>query len=201
MQCIDDREHERIIESFIRYGLVGIEVYASIHSLSEDELEIEARNLVEYAQSDQYEIKTSHKWAIGMAIKMAFNIAPILAGRDWVIIHRNEEKESFITTDAPVLLTTIAPRGNGFWEKGIGFGNKDSLVLFPLTESCILAIYGSDGDIKHCAAGTEQIRHINLVLADRCQRFVIGRDEALVRSLTEQLCLMNKKWQPKMQRT
>lgn len=31
MQCIDDREYERIIESFISYGLVGIEVYASIH--------------------------------------------------------------------------------------------------------------------------------------------------------------------------
>ena len=31
MQCIDDREYERIIESFISYGLVGIEVYAAIH--------------------------------------------------------------------------------------------------------------------------------------------------------------------------
>jgi predicted metal-dependent phosphoesterase TrpH len=31
MQCIDNREYERIIESFISYGLVGIEVYASIH--------------------------------------------------------------------------------------------------------------------------------------------------------------------------
>ena len=31
MQCIDDREYEQIIESFISYGLIGIEVYASIH--------------------------------------------------------------------------------------------------------------------------------------------------------------------------
>lgn len=31
MKCIDDSEYERIIESFINYGLVGIEVYASMH--------------------------------------------------------------------------------------------------------------------------------------------------------------------------
>jgi hypothetical protein len=69
-------------------------------SLSEEELEIEAHDLVEFAQSDQYEIKTNHTWAIGMAVKMACNIAPILAGRDWMVIHRNEEKESFVTTEA-----------------------------------------------------------------------------------------------------
>jgi hypothetical protein len=167
--------------------------------MSEEELEAEAHALVEYAQSGQYEVKTSHSWAIGMAMKMAFKIAPILAGRDWVIFHRNKEKQSFVTTDAPVLLSTVARRENSFW--GIGFGNTDALVLFPLTESCILAIYGSDGDLKHCTAGAEQVRQMNLAIAERCQRFVIGRDEALVRSLTDKLCLASKKWQPKMQST
>ena len=166
---------------------------------SEEQLEAEAQALVEYAQNGQYEVKTKHEWAVAMAIKMAFKIAPILAGRDWVVFHRNQEKQSFVTTDAPVLLTTIAPRDNGFWERGIGFGNSDALVLFPLIESCILAIYGYDGGLKHCAAGAEQIRDINLALADRCQRFVIGCDEELIKSLTDQLGIANKKWQPKMQ--
>ena len=31
LKCEDSREYDRIIESFIRHGLVGIEVYASIH--------------------------------------------------------------------------------------------------------------------------------------------------------------------------
>ncbi|HEU0069628.1 MAG TPA: hypothetical protein VFQ26_10300, partial [Nitrospiraceae bacterium] len=63
------------------------------------------------------------------------------------------------------------------------------------------AMYGSDGDLKHRTVGFGQIRHTNLAIADRCQRFVVGRDEALVRSLTDQLCLASKKWQPKMQST
>jgi hypothetical protein len=41
---------------------------------------------------------------------------------------------------------------------------------------------------------------MNLALADRCQRFVIGREEALVRSLSDRLGLAAKVWQPKMQR-
>lgn len=165
----------------------------------EDELDAEARELVTYMQNGQYKVKTNHRWAVGMAIDLAFNIAPILAGRDWVVVHRDNEKKSFVTTDAPVLLTTVAPRENSFW--GIGFGNTDALVLFPLNESCILAMYGSDGDLKHRIVGVEQIRHTNLAIADRCQRYVVGRDEALVRSLTDQLCLASKKWQPKMQST
>ena len=166
---------------------------------AEKELEVEAHKLVEFVQNGQYEVKTNHTWAVGMAMEMAFNIAPILAGRDWAVVHRDNEKKSFVTTDAPVRLTTVAPREKSFW--GIGFGNTNALVLFPLTESCILAMYGSDGDLKHRTADVKQIRHTNLALVDRCQRFVVGRDEALVLSLTDHLCLASKKWKPKMQLT
>ena len=166
---------------------------------TEEELEAEARELVEYAQSGQYEVRTNHKWAVGTAMEIAFSVAPILAGRDWAVLHRNSEKKSFVTTDAPVLLTTVAPRESSLW--GIGFGNTDALVLFPLTESCILAMYGSDGGLQHRTVGMEQMRHTNMTLAEHCQRFVIGREAALVRSLADHLDLASKKWQPKMQRT
>lgn len=165
---------------------------------SDDELEVEARELVEFVQGGRYEITTKHSWAVGMAMKISFNVAPIFAGRDWVVFHRDTERKSFVTTDAPVLLTTVTPRENSFW--GIGFGNRDALVLFPLTASCILAMYGNSGRFEHRTVGTVQIRHTNLVLADRCQRFVIGRDESLIRSLSDYLGLASKQWQAKMQR-
>ncbi len=152
---------------------------------TEEELNTEAQELVNFVKNGQYEINTKHTWAVGMAIKMAFNVAPILAGRDWSIIHRETEKKSFITTDAPVLLTTVAPRERNLW--GIGFGNTDALILFPLTESCLLAIHGNIGALYHMVAGEKKIRQLNLALANHCQRFVISRDEALVRSLTNRL--------------
>jgi hypothetical protein len=166
-------------------------------SKSEDELEREAQAVVDFANSENYTIETNHQQVIGMAMKMAFSIAPILARRDWIVCHRNNDKKSYITTDAPVLLTTVAPRENNSY--GVGYGNSDAMITFPLNQSSLLMIFGEKGELTHRDVGDEQIRHANLALADRCQRFVIGREEALVRSLADYLNLAGKQWRPKMQ--
>ena len=165
---------------------------------SEEDLEQDAKEMVDFAQSDQYEVTTNHRWAVGMAMKMAFEVAPLLAGRNWLVVHRPNEKKSFVTSDAPVVLSTVTPREPSFY--GIGFGNADAMVVFPLTQSCALVMFGEDGALQHREIGSDAIRHMNLALADRCQRFVIGREEALVRSLSDRLGLAAKEWQPKMQR-
>jgi hypothetical protein len=164
-----------------------------------DEVLAEAKVMVEMAQNDGVKVSTDHRWAVGMAIQMALEIAPIFAGRNWLVVHRDNDKKSFITTDAPVFLTTVAPRADRFW--GVGFGNADALVFFPLKQSCTLAMFGDKGDLRHTEAGTEKVRQLNLGLASKCQRFVIGRDEALLKSLAEAARLAETKWKPKMQRS
>lgn len=160
------------------------------------ELEIEARIMVDIAHQVGV-VKTSSKWAISMAMKMALEIAPTLAGRDWRILHRDHAAKSFVTTDAPVVLTTIAPRPTSFWG-GVGYGNADALVIFPLTESCVLTMFGNSGRFQHRQADRDRIRQINLAVASRCKRFVVGRDEKLVESLATQLRLSETPWKPKM---
>jgi hypothetical protein len=167
-----------------------------VEPVDEAELEHEAKDLVEFAKSGQYKVVTEHKWAVGMAMQMAFDIATILAGRNWNICHRDNDKASFITTDAPVLLTTVEKRENTFF--GVGFGNADALVLFPLNQSCVLAIHGEDGLLTHRNIDKNQIRRLNLALTSKCQRFVIGRDETLIKSLVEKVDLANTQWIPKM---
>lgn len=166
---------------------------------AEEELAQEAKEMVEYIQSGGYEIQANRRWAIVMAMRMAFNVAPLLVGRNWLVIHSVSDKNSFVTTDAPVVLTTVAPRAPSIW--GVGYGNVDAMVIFSLTQSCALVLSGEAGDLQHQTVGTEQIRHCNLAIADRCQRFVIGREEVLVRSLAGFLGLAKKKWQPKLQRS
>lgn len=97
------------------------------------------------------------------------------------------------------MLNTITPREPSVW--GVGFGNADAMVTFPLTQSCALVMYGQEGDFQHRTVDAKQIRHCNLALADRCQRFVIGREDVLVGSLASFLGLAGKKWMPKMQRS
>lgn len=166
---------------------------------SEDQVMAEAKLMVDMAQNDGVKVTIDHRWAVGIAIRMALEIAPIFAGRDWVVAHRDNDKKSFVTTDAPVFLTTIAARADKFW--GVGFGNDDALVFFPLKESCTLAMFGTEGDLRHIEADTNKVRQINLGMAAKCQRFLIGREEALVRSLAQATGLAQTKWKPKMQRS
>lgn len=163
---------------------------------SADELLLEAQIMVELAQNNGLTVTTDQKWAIATAIKTSLNVGPVLAGRDWLVVHTDSDKKSFVTTDAPVLLTTVSPRENNFW--GIGFGNADALVIFPLTSSCILIMHGDSGDFKHLECDREYVRKVNIGLAEHCQRFVIGRDESLVASLSSHLGLAKSKWLPKM---
>jgi hypothetical protein len=165
---------------------------------SEQELEQEAKEMVEFAESGNYEVTTNHRWAVGMAMQMALQVAPLLAGRNWLIVHRPNDKKSFVTSDAPVVLSTVQPREPSIY--GIGFGSADAMVVFPLAQSCSLVMFGEDGALEHRQIDAVAIRHMNLAIADRCQRFVIGREEPLVRSLSDRLGLAKKEWQPKMQR-
>ncbi|SAL78387.1 hypothetical protein AWB74_05337 [Caballeronia arvi] len=164
---------------------------------SDEQITSEAELMVKMAR-DGVTIKASHSWAVGGAILMGLKMAPIFAGREWVVVHRPNERKSFITTDAPVLLTTLEPREGNFW--GLGFGNADALVTFPLTASCALLMYSNTGKLRHMQADEGQIRQVNLAAAEMCQRFLIGRDAKLVSSLAQAANLSNTKWEPKMTR-
>lgn len=167
-------------------------------SSSADELEIEASAITKFIQHGHYKVTTNHSWAVGIAIDLAFEIAPLLEGRNWLVVHRKSENKSFVTSDAPVILGTVKPRKPSMF--GIGFGNTDAMVTFSLTQSCALMIFGNSGTLKHRDIEGEIVRNINLIIASGCQRFVIGRDETLVESLVVKLDLGSKKWRPRMQR-
>jgi hypothetical protein len=164
---------------------------------ADEELREQATWMVDMAQNDGFVVKTDQKWAVGMGIEMALKAAPYLAGRHWRVVHRDSEKLSFITSDSPVYLSTVAPRPPSPF--GVGLGSPDAFVSFPLHQSCTLEMYGDSGTLEHKAAGRDYLRMANLHFAKRCQRFVVGRDEELVASLVRELGLANKKWQPKFE--
>ncbi|MEI7612175.1 MAG: DUF4238 domain-containing protein [Betaproteobacteria bacterium] len=162
---------------------------------SDAQLRSQAELMVHMAQTNGFVVETDEKWAVGCAIEMALAAAPYFAGRHWRVIHRNNEKLSFVTSDAPVYLGTIDPQPTSFY--GVGFGSPDAFISFPLHQSCTLEMFGDTGVLEHKEAGRDYMRMANLHFARRCQRFVVGRDEALIKSLTEELALASKKWQPK----
>lgn len=163
---------------------------------SDAELREQAKWMVDMAQNDKFVVDTNEKWAVQKTVRIAMGAAPYLAGRHWRVVHRDSEKQSFITTDSPVFLGTVVPRPRSVY--GVGFGSPDAFISFPLDQSCVLQMYGDTGHLEHTKAGRDYIRNANLALGERCQRFVVGRDEALVKSLTDLLGLAGKKWQSKI---
>lgn len=165
----------------------------------DDDVQAQAQAMVDIAQNGQLTVSTGEKWAVKMAIKMSLELAPIFAGRDWVVAHRDSEKKSFVTTDAPVILSSTDPSESSMSIYGIGFGSPDAVVAFPLTQSCVLMMHGDDAGFGHIDVNADGVRRANLAMVKKCKRFVVGRDEALVQSLVKQVGLAGRPWQPKMQ--
>lgn len=164
-----------------------------------EETEREAQELVEFSQRGEYDIVVDGQWAVGMAMQLALTIAPLLADRHWDILHVENTKKSFLTADSPVLLTTMTSRPEGFLYRGVGFANADAVVVFPLTASTSLVMYGQGKRCRHKKIDTNHVRALNLRLAHQCQRFLIGRDKALINSIAAHLNLPNTSWEPKIQ--
>jgi len=161
---------------------------------SDEALRELAQDVVETTKSDAYEVNTNEKWAVGMAIRVALAAAPSMAGRDWRVVHRASEKQSFITCDAPVYLTSRDPRPSVY---GTGYASPEAFMSFPLHQSCVLEMWGDGGSLSHVEVDRDYIRMANTHFAKRCQRFVVGRDEALVKSLADEVGLAKSKWRPK----
>lgn len=164
--------------------------------LSDDEIEQQAKQLCEFVQRNKFTVETDHQWALGMSMSMFAKVAEILVRRDWVVMHRDSEKRSFITSDSPLILTLMQPRQNTFY--GIGYASRDAMIVFPLTQASILVMYGFDGTFTHGLMTEANMKDTNRLIAERCQRFLMGRDEKLVRSLVEHVQLDKTSWQPKV---
>ena len=174
----------------------AVRQYPENKGMTDEEIAVQAKQLHDFVKRDQFTVETDHQWAMGMSMSMFTAVADILVQRDWVVMHRDSEKRSFITSDAPLVLTTLQPRQNTFY--GVGYSNTDAMVVFPLTQACILVMYGFDGTLAHGLISDEHIKDTNRLIASRCQRFIMGRDESLVRSLVTHVGLDQTSWQPKI---
>jgi len=74
------------------------------------------------------------------------------------------------------------------WNPGsrfCGFLTPGAKKLLPLTHKSCLIMADHGKGIVHGSFGKEQVRWTNKFVVADCERFVIGRDEAHVRSLVQ----------------
>ena len=144
---------------------------------------ISAKELVEFHKSGQYDIVIHRSESLRLMLSLSLDIANCFRQMDWGIFHA-PNKTSFVTTDNPVVL--VPPQNyehNSFW--GVGIITPGAKKLFPLSQTACLIMYDLGDLVAHKDTDTQTVRRINLNVTSHADRFVIGRDEALVRNVVK----------------
>jgi len=142
--------------------------------------EISAKKLAEFHKRGEYTIEMHRNESLRLMLDLSMDLACYFQQMDWVVFHV-PPKTSFITTDNPVVLVPPVDFEAGFY--GVGIITKGARKLFPLSQTTCL-IMGDRGDrVVHRDVDRQSVRSVNLTLAGYSDRFVIGRDESLVRNM------------------
>lgn len=160
--------------------------------LPEEEQFAHANRLAEFAQSDRYTVKVNDRAALGLALSTAPAIAETLKTRNWTVLHPQRARDSFVTSDAPVILVSRTTHPS----YGVGFANLDAVVYFPLGQDACLILHGEGMVLDHLDISQNMVVDINRAVAASCQRYVIGRDHALVKSLVKHTRIDKTIWKP-----
>ncbi len=154
---------------------------------SPEELKRQAEDLVRFVRAGEYSIEVADQAALMQCLRLWKALVDCLSGKNLLIVKPTDPHSRYITCDSPVVLDSLSG-GNT-----VGFGSDDSIVLFPLTSRCLIALTGSEGRIGTRSATPGQIERVNELLALSADRYIIGGDETVLGSLAERLQLRQTK--------
>jgi hypothetical protein len=142
--------------------------------------EASAKELAKIHADGQFDVVMHRNESLRLMLSLSIEIANWFQQMEWVVLH-SSQKTSFITTDNPAILTPPMGFDSGFY--GVGILTTGARKYFPLSQSACLVICDHGNHMGHLGIDKQAVRGINLVLASQSDRFVIGRDESLVRSV------------------
>lgn len=140
---------------------------------------ISPKELTEFVQSDAYEREVRRNESLRVMLELSTKLPVYFIHMNWLLLFA-PGNSSFVTTDEPFVLIPPSELDDNI---PYGLTTKGAQKLIPLTRQVCLVMLGRGENIDMRDATREEVREINRRITSRCDRFVIGRDEALVRSL------------------
>jgi hypothetical protein len=134
-------------------------------------------------QEGDYTVAEPRQNIIKLMLDLSSQLAELFLNMDWAIGHA-PPKMSLLVTDAPLLLippTTWRPGDRPF-----GLATPGAHKMVPLSRRIAVFIGDVGSGFVHLQLTKGQVRENNLALAARCERFIIGSDEPLVRYVVRQ---------------
>ena len=186
-----EREVNQIADAaakhLVKHAVPTVEAAAELlrqHGKGKEEHGISPESMFEFIHNEEFKLEMDRDFMIGAMLDQALKITLDVALMDWMVVHA-DRRTSFITTDEP--LGFVVPdefRRSG--EPVLGLGSQKITKLVPLSHKVGLLLGHSGGGFGHFDFHREQVRDFNVAVAMECNCYVIGRDEALVRSVVKQ---------------
>ncbi|MDD2901780.1 MAG: DUF4238 domain-containing protein [Syntrophales bacterium] len=145
-----------------------------------EKLGLSAEELVEFHKGDNIKVIIDRIKSLQLMIDISFKIFHFFTQMDWLFLHAPQET-SFITSDNPVVL--VPPEDFPKGPYGIGILFKGVRKLFPISQTTCLIMLDHGDLLAHHKTDKQTVRNINLNVALYTERFLIGRDELLIKNI------------------
>jgi hypothetical protein len=134
-----------------------------------------------FVHEEQFFVKGHRNIVVEAMLELAKKAQLTLALMDWSVVHA-PEPWAFITTDSPLGYIVPAELSQS-GEPVLGLLSEQVTKLVPLTQRTALRIEGFGWGLAHYDLNMERVLEFSISVATECDSYVIGRDEALVRSV------------------
>jgi hypothetical protein len=143
----------------------------------------EAQEIFDAIHSGKYFVETPRQNNIKMMLDIAAQLGQALAAMSWTI-YRSTPDYTFVTSDNPFIV--VPPLGKDTTLEGTGPLSPGATNLIPLSSSTLLcARQDGSGPLRFLRADRDFVRFTNQHVAAASDRFLLARDEALLRKLVK----------------
>lgn len=156
-----------------------------------------AKEMYDFVQSDKYDIEFGRVNTLDVMLHLGESLAKYFCQMNWIVFH-TPKGTSFITTDSPLVVIPPPYSNENSFYRGVGIATPGTPKFISLTKSCALAMLDRGQYTLHQNIPQKSVREINLILIWQCYRFVVGRDEYLLRYLVAKSGIDKREWKPRM---
>ena len=149
-------------------------------------MDISPEELFEFHKDGDFKYIIHRNFSLEMMRNTSLEIAHYFKQMNWILFHA-PHITSFITTDNPFALIPPDNHKNSIY--GTGIATPGAKKIVPLTQSLCLMMLDHGTLTKHKDIDRKLVKEINIKIAWFADRFVIGRDEALVKRIVKTIKL------------
>ena len=149
---------------------------------------VDPKKLVEFAKRGDFEVTITRNRSLHLMCSLSPEFAKTFSKLDISILHA-PKGSAFLTSDRPLVIVPTRHTPPLPQWAGVGILTPGAQKYLPLASDLLLAFGDVGENAKHTAVTRRTVMAINSFVAEMTDRFLLGRDEALVEAFVKRLNL------------